>query len=282
MASASFVLIDIQNSRMRDFSVQYYRQLLESIKRRGYYFQTFHEYIASPITEKLIVLRHDVDKLPENSFVTARLENEIGIKGSYYFRTVPESWDENIIKEISDLGHEIGYHYENLSALSKARGVRSKEQLFDLAFDDFRKNLGKLRALAPVNTICMHGSPLSKWDSRDLWKKYDYKTLDIIGEPYFDIDFSQVFYLTDTGRRWDGFKVSRRDRIPQYQEQWEKEGLVFHSTQDIIDAAKEGRLPNQIMITVHPQRWTNKTWPWVKECVMQNVKNQVKRIIVKR
>jgi len=180
------------------------------------------------------------------------------------------------------LGHEIGYHYENLSKMSATRGVRSKEQLFELAFDDFRKNLEKLRTLAPVNTICMHGSPLSKWDSRDLWKKYDYKTLGLIGEPYFDIDFSQVFYLTDTGRRWDGFKVSRRDRIPQYQDQWEKEGLVFHATQDIIDAANEGRLPNQIMITVHPQRWTDKPIPWTKELVWQGIKNQVKRILVNR
>ena len=268
--------------KMRDFSVQCYRQLLESIKNRSYCFKAFHEYIASPISEKLIVLRHDVDKLPQNSLVIAKLENEIGIKGSYYFRTVPESWDENIIKEISDFGHEIGYHYENLSAMSKTRGVRSGAQLFELAFDDFKKNLAKLRSLVPVTTICMHGSPRSKWDSRDLWKRYDYKSLGIIGEPYFDIDFSKVFYLTDTGRRWDGYKVSVRDKIPKYQDRWEKEGLVFHSTQDIINAANAGRLPNQIMITVHPQRWTDRPIPWAKELVWQGLKNQVKRFIAHR
>jgi len=244
-----------------------------------YSFQTFVDFIQKSLI-KTIILRHDVDKLAENSLVTAKLENEIGIKGSYYFRAIPESWDENIIKEISALGHEIGYHYENLSAMSKARGVRSEEQLFELAFDDFKRNLEKLRALAPVRTICMHGSPLSKWDSRDLWKKYDYKSLGIVGEPYFDIDFSQVFYLTDTGRRWDGYKVSVRDKIPKYQDQWDKDGFVFHSTQDIINAANERRLPSQIMITVHPQRWTDKPLPWMKELVWQGIKNQVKRLIV--
>ncbi len=35
----------------------------------------------------------------------------------------------------------------------------------------------------------------------------------IIGEPYFDVDFSRVFYLTDTGRRWDGDAVSVRDKV---------------------------------------------------------------------
>ena len=263
-----------------DFTIKQYKALLKAIIDAEYSFQTMAEFFIAP-KARVFVLRHDVDKLPGNSLVTANLENEIGVKGSYYFRAVPESWNENIIKEISSMGHEIGYHYENLSEISKTKSVRSEEQLFELAFDDFRRNLGKLHTLAPVKTICMHGSPLSKWDSRDLWKQYDYKPLGIIGEPYFDIDFSKVFYLTDTGRRWNGFKVSRRDRIPQYQDQWEKEGLLFHSTQDIIDAANEGRLPNQIMITVHPQRWTNKPMPWTKELVWQGIKNQVKRRMIR-
>jgi hypothetical protein len=78
---------------------------------------------------------------------------------------------------------------------------------------DFQKNLEELRKLAPVSTICMHGSPLSKYDSKDLWKHFDYHDFGIIGELYFDVDFKKVFYLTDTGRKWDGDKVSVRDRM---------------------------------------------------------------------
>ena len=59
----------------------------------------------------------------------------------------------------------------------------------------------------------MHDSPLSKYDNRLLWKYYNYRDYGIIGEPYFDIDFNDVFYLTDTGRRWDGEKVSVRDKV---------------------------------------------------------------------
>jgi len=58
----------------------------------------------------------------------------------------------------------------------------------------------------------MHGSPMSRWDSRLLWKYYDYKDFGITGEPYFDVDFDKVMYLTDTGRRWDGDFVSVRDK----------------------------------------------------------------------
>jgi len=60
----------------------------------------------------------------------------------------------------------------------------------------------------------MHGSPRSPYDNNEVWKKYDYRELGIIAEPYFDLDFSKVLYLTDTGRRWDGEGVSIRDKIP--------------------------------------------------------------------
>ena len=140
---------------------------------------------------------------------------------------------------------------------------------------NFEKNLAALRKLAPVKTICMHGSPRSKWDSKALWKNYNYRDYGIIGEPYFDINFDEVFYLTDTGRRWDGWKVSLRDKVPQ-QEQWKEQGLVFHATQDVIRAVQNGKLPNRIMMTFHPQRWHSLPLPWIKEFVLQNIKNVVK------
>jgi len=69
--------------------------------------------------------------------------------------------------------------------------------------------------------------------------------------------------------------------MPQ-QAQWVKQGLVFQNTQDIINAAQTGILPHQIMITVHPQRWTAKPLPWLKEWGLQKVKNVVKYLIVSR
>ena len=58
-----------------DFTLTKYRQLLEAL-------------IESGITFKL---RHDVDLLPQNSYQTALIENELGLKATYYFRCVPES-----------------------------------------------------------------------------------------------------------------------------------------------------------------------------------------------
>jgi len=50
---------------------------------------------------------------------------------------------------------------------------------------------------------------------------------------------------------------------------------------DIIKAAEKGELPDRIMMTFHPQRWSDKTVPWVKELVWQRVKNVGKRVLVK-
>jgi hypothetical protein len=55
----------------------------------------------------------------------------------------------------------------------------------------------------------------------------------------------------------------------------------FRSTYDIITAAEEDELPDKIMMTFHPQRWTDKPVPWVKELVWQNVKNVGKYFLVK-
>jgi hypothetical protein len=126
----------------------------------------------------------------------------------------------------------------------------------------------------------MHGAPTSKWDGKELWKHHDYHALGIIGEPYFDVDFSQVFYITDTGRSWDGYKVSVRDKIPVYQDEWVKQGLVYHTTDDVVRAAEQGTLPARIMITTHPQRWTNNTFAWCKELLMQSLKNIIKRLLI--
>ena len=250
-----------------DFTIKIYKQLLESLIKQNYSFQTFEDFIQKPII-KSIVLRHDVDLLPQNSLRFAKIQADLGIKGTYYFRAVPESWDEKIIKEIANLGHEIGYHYECLTTCNGN---------VDLAMNDFKENLLELRKLAPVSTICMHGSPMSKFDSKDLWLNNNYKDFGIIAEPYFDVDFSKVTYLTDTGRRWDGEKVSVRDKVDT------SLYLNIRLTENLISKVNKGELSNQIMFTFHPQRWNEFGMIWIKELILQNIKNLIKRILfVKR
>jgi len=253
---------------LADFTIKVYTQLLQTLLSQGFLFSTFSEFIRNTV-EKCIVLRHDVDLLPKSSLKTAQIENQLNVKASYYFRMVPESFNPSIIKQIADLGHEIGYHYEDLT-MTKGN--------IDEAYSSFCRNLDKIRQLYPVETISMHGSPMSKFDSRDIWQKYDYKEQGLIGEPYFDIDFSKVLYLTDTGRRWDGDKVSVRDKAyAAINNQIKLENVK--TTFDLIKMAEKGRLPNRMMFNTHPQRWTDNAFLWTKELMLQNLKNVVKRYI---
>ena len=267
---------------LTDFTLYQYRHLLESLLQQGYQFLTFEQYCeqkssphrpiaSSPDSPKYILLRHDVDLKAANSLATAQIEHELGIRATYYFRVVPQSNQPDIIRAIAALGHEIGYHYEDMALM---QGDTEK------AYAHFQQQLNYFRQFYPVRTICMHGAPTSQWDGKELWKHYNYRDLGIIGEPYFDIDFSQMFYLTDTGRCWDGYKVSVRDKIPVYQDQWNALGLVYHATNDIIHAAEQGSLPPRIMITTHPQRWTDRPLAWLKELLVQNAKNIIKRLFL--
>lgn len=250
-----------------DFSIAVYRDLLNALINKGYAFQTTQQFLKQP-KQKVVLLRHDVDDRKLHSLEFAKIQAERGIVGTYYFRVVPESFDVQVIQEIAELGHEIGYHYEDMDF---AKGDPHEAILF------FEKHLAKIRAVAPVNTICMHGSPKSKYDNKDVWKKYNYRDYDIIGEPYFDLDFNQVAYYTDTGRMWDGFKVSVRDKVKS-----DVRFPVYHTTQDIIVGIGEGSFPEQVMMNFHPQRWTDNLWLWRKDAIVQNVKNQVKKQIVRR
>lgn len=258
-----------------DFTLKRYTELLEALKERGVKFITYRNYLASKSNSDCrpnVILRHDVDLLPYRSLATAKIEHGLGIVATYYFRIVPESYNEEVIKEIASLGHEVGYHYEDL-VLTNGDA--------DQAYIHFKEKLSLLRNFYPVKTICMHGSPKSSIDPKDLWSTYNYQDLGIIGEPYLDTNWDNVFYLTDTGRRWDGFKVSRRDKIYSHQPMWNKAGLVAHTTSDVIELFRSNKLSefDAVMITTHPQRWTDSHFAWVKEYVIQNVKNMFKMLL---
>jgi hypothetical protein len=249
----------------KDFTISAYRSLLAALKEQNYTFQTVSGFIDNP-ADRTVMLRHDVDARKTHSLEFAKIQHREGIVGTYYFRMVPQSFDEGVIREIYNLGHEIGYHYEDMAFTN---GDPHK------AIKLFEKHLDKLRQVAPIRSICMHGSPASKFDNRDVWKHYNYRDFGIETEPYFDIDFRKVFYLTDTGRRWDGFKVSVRDRVEDHF------GISFHSTQEIVKALKAGQFPEKVMFNFHPQRWTGNMRLWWQDAGVQLMKNSAKYWLIK-
>jgi hypothetical protein len=297
-----------------DFTFKIFKNLINSLLSKSYKFVSVREYLINHPESKTIILRHDVDKLPLNSLAFAEFEHELGITGTYYFRMVPDSFNENIIKAISNMGHEIGYHYEDANLVLKNHPdlclrtsknlLQDHKGLMDLSIQSFKNNLQILRNIAPVSTICMHGSPLGKIDNRFLWKYFRYKDYGVLGEPYFDINFEKVLYLTDTGRMWNGESFSIRDRwqknndLSNYRD-WKVKPFSgslmlmsnkstdfqkksnFHSTIEIIYAVENSKFAECVLLNFHPQRWTNNKIPWIGELFKQNLKNGIKFIYTK-
>lgn len=260
---------------MTDFTIKSYSELICALAAKYHRVCSVIEFTDSP-KKQSIALRHDIDRRPQNAMKMAELEAEAKITATYYFRSIRSVFKPEIIQQISDLGHEIGYHYENLSYVGGKHKDISRERLFEMAIEDFEKNLGKFREIVPTKTICMHGSPLSKYDNRELWKVYDYRDYGIVGEPYFDIDFNKVLYLTDTGRAWNTSGGNVRDKVQS------RFNYNFKSTHDIIRALENDELPDKIMLNVHPHRWFDNYFLWTKELVFQKTKNIIKSFLPSR
>ena len=294
--------------KSRDFTPTMYRRLLEALKEAGYRFQSFEEYCFNP-AKKVVILRHDVDRRPGNAMRLAEIESEMRIRGSYHFRSVSSTNVPAIISRIAFLGHELAYHYEDLTTAVKIAGkVKGLpvEELAAKAYESFLLNLRYFREYYPVRVISMHGSPGERTDNRLVWKYFDYHECDVICEPYFDLDYSEMLYLTDTGGRWDGDKFNIRDRAI-ISSNAETEAFIawkakpvrgsllnmtddavklvkrykIHSTKEIISLAVSGMLPEKLVINTHPQRWNDSLILWMSENYMQVIKNQIKILVIK-
>jgi hypothetical protein len=264
-----------------DFTLDIYVDLLLSLQSTDYEFQTFEAFIKSK-GEKAVVLRHDVDRLTPSTVRMSRIESMLGIKASYHFRIGIAKKNPECLKEIIKSGHEIAYHYEDLSRFVGRKGIN--DEVKNKAWNSFRRNLEFLRSYYPVKVISMHGDPLSPVDNRKMWEYFSYREEGILCEPYLDIDYSEVIYLTDTGRRWNGDRSNLRDKTESQFSITGSESLsslyAFRSTQNIIDSIKGGLVSTRMILNTHPQRWTANFIPWAMELVWQNLKNLIKYLLI--
>lgn len=227
-----------------DFTLEKYEELLQALE--GFRTFTVLSYLEESPKSDFVILRHDVDRKPMNALRMAELENRRGIKSTYYFRFTKGVFNPEIIKKIHGLGHEVGYHYETLS---KTKGD------YEEALKIFEYQLNGFREICEVKTIAMHGSPLSKYDNRDLWNRYDFKHLDIIGDA--SISIKAINYFSDTGRTW-----SERDNIRDFIQDSPINQYTLNTTDDIIALVKSKNVED-IYISTHPERWAYNNFNWI-------------------
>ena len=245
---------------MFDFTVRKYRVLVWAFVESGYRIVTVRQYLETNPAGKVLVLRHDVDEQPQNALKMAEAEKDLGVHATYYFRRVPKSDHPDVIRKIAAMGHEIGYHYEDLTL---SEGDMQK------AVESFSRNLDYFRQYYPVKTVCMHGSSSSRFDNREIWKQARLEDYGLLGEPYLSFDFNRVFYLTDTGYAWDGGKYAVRDKVSS------AFSLSFHTTDQVIEAVRNGSFPEQSLVLAHTL-WTDSLPRWTFLHLREFFRNRVK------
>jgi len=254
---------------MRDFTLTAYRRYLEAIRGSFPAILRFDEYFrADPKPESFCIIRHDVDRRPKNALATATLEHDMDIKATYYFRAKRVSLRPEIVRAISAMGHEIGYHYE---CLSDAKGDVQR------ALADFERNLRQLRQLALISTISMHGRPLSQFDNRHLWRdtvRHRLLTdeMGILGEVYLDIDYGDIAYVTDTGHNWHSCRWNRRDRVSSNVRTNFADGEALRR---YLEAPPHPKL----VLQTHPERWNQGLASWSRQWFADFCVNCVKRCL---
>lgn len=245
-----------------DFTYSKYRELLKAIVKKDYKIYKVCDWIKyNPETG--ILLRHDVDRYPKNSLRTSQIETELGIQSTYYFRSCSCSYNPDIIKEISKGGHEIGYHYEDLSI---AKGDDDKAIIL------FQENLNRLRNIVKVETISMHGRPMSKFDNRDIWKKFDFRQFEIKGEAYLTINYNNTYYFSDTGRTWSSDGINIRDKVKT------NVNASISNTESLIKFINNNK-SSKIAILTHPERWNDDNYLWLKYYLRDAISNNAKRFV---
>lgn len=250
---------------MIDFTFFAFEALLKSFQKQGYQIQTVYDFLIKQKT-KVLVLRHDIDRYPNNAIKMAEMEAGLGIRATYYFRIISSVYKEDIIKKIQNLGHEVSYHYEDLSLMGGN---------YDKSIAHFEYQLKKFRKFASAKTICRHGSPMSKWDNKKIWEKYNYKDFGIIGDTEFDIDYNKVFYISDNGMGWNNTKVSIRDKVDSHF------NIPINNTGHLITLIKNDELPDQVAMNAHPDTFFDFGFRWILNAGIIKSKNIIKRQIVK-
>jgi hypothetical protein len=249
-----------------DFTMGKYMDLCQAIVSSGYAPMTVRAYLEMQnLPSKLVVVRHDVDAPPKNELRTALIETGLGMSATYYFRYNDRVFQPDVMKRIAAMGHEIGYHYETLD---KAKGDSEK------ALEMFKCEIAKFREVVDVKTISMHGNPLTRWDNRDMWRKYDFRELGVLGEAY--LSFRDIVYLSDTGRTW-GAAHKVKDKLFSGVDGEEQPCITseVHSTDDVIKLIKSGRFHRLYLLT-HAARWGNNTFDWAVSLLQDTAVNTVK------
>ena len=173
------------------FTYHAYRNLVELIRKKGYSFASYKDWKDK---EYCAILRHDIDNDIKKALELAKIENDLGVKSTYFvlvtsdFYNVFSEKNENYLKEILRCGHDIGLHFDEvrypeiLTAQDAINKIMKEGQLLSIV-------TGK-----PTEVVSMH-RPSKMILEADL-------NIPGMINSYGQTFFKDFKYLSDSRRRW--------------------------------------------------------------------------------
>jgi len=218
-----------------------YARLLDAIRDAGCETLTVREYLTGGrLPERFVVLRHDVDRKPARAEALARLEADLGVAATYYFH--PSAFRETRSERVAGLGHEVGYHYDDLAT---ARGDRETARAL------FANNLRVFRRACDVATVSPHAAALSSHDNASLWEHAaSFEEFGLLGDADRSVDYVDLTFFSDAGRT---FRERPADRARSLGER--HQAATADAVDDLASRFREGDVQRACVLT-HPRRWT--------------------------
>ena len=276
-----------------DFSFKKYKEILYAITGSQYKIITIEEYIHnSNLPDRYIIIRHDVDLDPYCQVKIAELEHHLNIRSSYYFRYTDHIYKKDVIDQVHQMGHAVGYHYE---VFTKAKGDPKK------AISIFTEELANFRVNWACKTVCPHGGSFidhtdgytfknmirliptilsggkvfTSYSNFELWDRFSFEEFGIIGDAYKSIDFTNFLYLSDTGRSWNN-KYKRFDKVNSQINQ----GFNIKTSDDLIKVIRNHGA-DKIYLLIHAEQWKDSFIDWLGWYAAQLIRQAGKRIVFK-
>ncbi len=196
--------------------------------------------------EKWIAVKHDVETDVKKAVKIAEIEANLNIKATYYVQSYLLKHNYKDLKIISDMGHEVTYHYDVLD---------SNLGDFKKAIYEFSETLKEFNKYGfQVQSVCPHGNPLMNrvgWNSnKDFFRNAEVASqfsdiFDVVvhGKQKIKSDYN---YVSDAGY---GFKIitdiTNNDLT-------KKIDVEIPCIQDLAKLANSNK---SLILSTHPHRW---------------------------
>ena len=183
-----------------EFTYEHYKECIKSAKKLGFSFYTMHDFLDKKPKSKFILMRHDIDLSLKSALKIAEIENSLKIKSTYFIRTkgifdVFSGKNSAIVRKISELGHEIGIHYDSDITVKK----------------DFVKEMMEIkRDIEKIIKKRIFGTSLHKVKKSGIKNEINklnfaeeyLNDLELEYDAYSDIFIRKMKYISDSARTW--------------------------------------------------------------------------------